>query len=119
MQEGDSAGSFGVAVVGCGYWGVNYLRLLRELPQVKAVYAFDPRAERLAEVADRFPHVSPLESFDAVLESPEVDAAIVCTPATQHYEVAAPLLDSGKHLLIEKPITTRSASRRSGERSRT
>jgi predicted dehydrogenase len=112
MNEQESAGGFGVAVIGCGYWGVNYLRLLRELPEVKAVYAFDPRAERLAEVADRFPHVSPLDSFDAVLESADVDAAIVCTPATQHYEVAAPLLGSGKHLLIEKPITTNSAEAR-------
>ena len=108
MGRGETAGGLGVAVIGCGYWGVNYLRLLRELPEVGRVYAFDPRPERLEEVAERFLHVTALESFDAVLESSEVDAAIVCTPATQHHEVAAPLLDAGKHLLIEKPITTKS-----------
>jgi predicted dehydrogenase len=102
-----SAG-IGVAVVGCGYWGVNYLRVLRELPQVGTVYAYDPRVLRLKEVVDRFPHVVPLASFDDVLGSPDISAAIVCTPATQHYEVAAPLLDAGKHLLVEKPITTTS-----------
>ena len=72
-----SGTGIGVAVVGCGYWGVNYLRVLRELPQVGTVYAHDPRVLRLKEVVDRFPHVVPLESFDEVLSSPDVAAAIV------------------------------------------
>lgn len=99
----------GVAVVGCGYWGVNYLRVLRELPEVATVYAHDPDEAKLREAAERFPHVVPLESFAEVLESAAVDAAVICTPATRHYEVAAPLLDAGKHLLVEKPITTDSS----------
>ena len=99
----------GVAVVGCGYWGVNYLRLLRELPQVRIVYAHDPITAKLDEAADRFPHVEPIATFDQLLESDAVDAAIICTPATQHYEVAAPLLAAGKHLLVEKPVTTDSS----------
>ncbi len=101
-----------VAVVGCGYWGVNYLRVLRELPDVGRVFAFDARPERLAEVADRFPHAEPIGSLEGVAQSAAIDAVIICTPATRHHEVASPLLDAGKHLLIEKPITTISAEAR-------
>ncbi len=109
MEESANTDRTGVAVVGCGYWGVNYLRLLRELPSVGSVFAFDQRPERLAEVGKRFPHVTTTESFEEILDSSAVDAAIVCTPATQHYGVATQLLDAGKHLLVEKPITTDSA----------
>ena len=38
-----------------------------------------------------------------------VDAASVATPTSTHYEVALPLLERGKHLLIEKPITENTA----------
>lgn len=99
----------GVAVVGCGYWGVNYLRVLREMPHVVTVYAYDPDEAKLREAAERFPHVVPMASFEDVLESDAVDAAVICTPATRHYEVAAPLLEAGKHLLVEKPVTTDSS----------
>ena len=99
----------GIAVVGCGYWGVNYLRLLRELAEVARVYAYDPREDRVKEVCDRFPHVEPIDSFEALLADDAVDAAIIAVPATLHHDVALPLVEAGKHLLIEKPITTDSA----------
>jgi predicted dehydrogenase len=112
MGKGGEAAGIGIAVIGCGYWGVNYLRLLRELPEVSRIYAFDPRPDRLQEVADRFPYAQPLDTIEAVLDDEEISAAIVCTPAARHYEVSAPLLEAGKHLLIEKPITTDSSEAR-------
>jgi len=108
----EANGDARVAVVGCGYWGVNYLRVLRELPDVSAVYAFDPRPDRVEELTERFPLVKPMSSFDQVLNDPGIDAAVICTPATTHHEVAAPLLEAGKHVLVEKPITTEAAEAR-------
>lgn len=96
----------GVAVLGCGYWGVNYLRIFNELPGTRVSVACDLRAERLREIAQRAPSVPMTMSMDEVLESPDVQVGVVCTEATSHYEIAKRLLESGRHVLIEKPMTT-------------
>jgi len=99
--------SYGVAVVGCGYWGINYLRVLSELGDVAAVTACDRDPVRLKAVGERFKDVATSTDLEEVLASPSIDAVVICTPAGSHYEVAKRCLEAGKHLLIEKPITTR------------
>src|SRR5206468_5691194 len=46
--------------------------------------------------------------IDDVLSQPDVQAVVVCTEASSHYNVARRLLSAGKHLLVEKPLTTTS-----------
>jgi predicted dehydrogenase len=53
-MEDNSRDKLGVAIVGCGYWGINYVRVFTELPQVGAVTACDQRPERLEEIRERF-----------------------------------------------------------------
>jgi len=96
----------GVAVLGCGYWGVNYVRVFRELPEVGVLAVCDQRLDRLQEVARRFPGVQPVTSLDEALRLPGVDAAVICTNATTHYLVARQCIEAGKHVLVEKPLTT-------------
>jgi predicted dehydrogenase len=98
--------SVGVAVVGCGYWGMNYVRIFDELPDARVVAVCDQRADRLQEVERRFPGVYVTSQINDAASRPGVDAIIVCTEATTHYNIARPLLRAGKHLLIEKPLTT-------------
>lgn len=95
----------GIAVIGSGYWGVNYVRIFGELPDARLVVVCDQREERLREIGRRFPGVALSTSMDEALAMEGVDAAVVCTPATTHYPVATRCLDLGKHVLIEKPIT--------------
>ncbi len=95
----------GIAVLGVGYWGINYVRIFSELPNARIAVVCDARRERLEEVARRFPNLPLTTSVDQALALPGVDAAVVCTPATTHYEIARRGLEAGKHLLIEKPIT--------------
>lgn len=102
-EQGDS-GNRVVAVVGCGYWGGNYVRLLSEMPGVGEVIAIDSDIRRLAEMAGRFPRVTVAESVSEVVG--RIDGAVVSTPAATHYAVAKPLIEAGIHVLIEKPITT-------------
>ena len=45
----------GVAVIGCGYWGINYVRVFSELPDGAPVVVCDTREERLEEIGRRFP----------------------------------------------------------------
>src|SRR6185369_13108580 len=98
----------GVAVIGCGYWGMNYVRLLDELPDSRLVAVCDRREERLAEVAKRSPGTLLMKSLGEVLMREDIDAVVVCTEAASHFQVASACLLSGKHVLVEKPITTTS-----------
>jgi len=93
-----------VAVLGCGYWGMNYVRVFSELPDAQ-VSVCDARSDRLDEVARRFPGVLLTTEVSEVLGRQDVDAVVVCTPAATHREIAGRALEAGKHLLVEKPLT--------------
>ncbi len=103
-----ATGELRVAVIGCGYWGVNYVRVLDQLPMVSEVLAVDERPVRLKEIGETYPRASLVPSLDALLESDRCDAAVIATPAESHLEVTRRLIQAGKHVLVEKPITTRS-----------
>src|SRR5262245_27357215 len=96
----------GVAIIGCGYWGVNYVRVLHELPGAHVVTVCDPREDRLAEIQSRFPGTRLTTDVDDALRMHDVAAAIICTPAKTHHSVAHRCLSAGKHVLVEKPLTT-------------
>jgi predicted dehydrogenase len=105
VQEPTVPNQLGLAVVGCGYWGMNYLRVFSELPSARVVVACDSRPERLKEVAERFPRLPLTMDYEKALNSPGVDAVVIATPASAHYPLARTSLMSGKHVLVEKPIT--------------
>jgi predicted dehydrogenase len=95
-----------VAIIGCGYWGVNYVRVFSELPQAHVIAACDVRTERLKDINHRFPGVNVSTSEEEVLRRDDVEAVVIATPATTHFEIARAALSAGKHVLLEKPITT-------------
>ncbi len=95
----------GIATLGCGYWGINYVRVFSELPQSRVVVVCDRRTDRLQEVRRRFPGVELTAEVEDALRLDGVDAAVVCTEATGHYRVARRCLAAGKHVLVEKPMT--------------
>jgi predicted dehydrogenase len=99
----------GVAVIGCGYWGRNHVRVLGELRGATVVAACDESVERLETVGAAFPHVHLTTDVDEALSRPGVQAAIVCTPASDHFALARTCLERGVHTLVEKPMTTSSA----------
>src|SRR5258708_31290598 len=98
-----------IAVVGCGYWGMNYVRIFNEVLDPRLVAICDGRSERLREAGSRFPGVDLTTDVEDVAAHPDVDAAVVCTEATTHYNVTRRLLSAGKHVLVEKPLTTTTA----------
>ena len=107
-QSSANSNPTGIAVIGCGYWGMNYVRIFNELTESRVAAVCEQRPERLKEVARRFPNVYLTTQIDDVLSQPDVQAVVVCTEASSHYNVARRLLSAGKHLLVEKPLTTTS-----------
>ncbi len=98
-----------IAVIGCGYWGINYVRVFSELPSCKLVLVCDPSDARLRTVRERYPLTATTTSLDETLDNRWIDAVVIATPAKTHFEVASQCLSKGKHVLIEKPFTTNSA----------
>lgn len=97
----------GVAVLGCGYWGINYVRVFNELPQTCVRVVCDQRPDRLREVGRRFPAGLLTSEIDEALRTDGVDAAVICTQATTHHDLIRRCLGADKHVLVEKPMTTR------------
>ncbi len=94
-----------IAIIGAGYWGINYVRVFNELPQTTVAAVCDQRSERLQEVERRFSGTTLTTDAAEVLSRDDIDAVVIATPATTHYHVARACLTAGKHVLVEKPIT--------------
>ena len=97
-----------VAVIGYGYWGPNLVRNFWETPgcQVRAVS--DKREDQLARALARYPAITTTTDCHAVIADPEVDAVVIMTPVSTHFELALEALQAGKHVLLAKPIATSS-----------
>lgn len=92
-----------IGVAGVGAIGQNHARVLAELPQAELAAVFDADEARAREIAERYGArlTTDMESFIAC-----IDAATVATPTVTHAELGCQLIAAGKHVLIEKPITT-------------
>jgi predicted dehydrogenase len=93
-----------VAVVGLGYWGPNLVRNLHEVPDVEVVSVCDSRLDRLELLCRRYPAVRGTTRFFDVLDDPAIDAIVLATPVSTHYELASAALNAGKHVFVEKPL---------------
>lgn len=96
----------GVAVIGAGHWGPNLIRNFDSAASSRVVWVVDRDADRRAQVAERFPLARVGADAAEAFADPEVDAVVVATPTSTHYELVRAALDAGKHVLVEKPITT-------------
>jgi predicted dehydrogenase len=92
-----------VAVVGYGYWGSKHVRVLNSIPDVD-VTVVDGHPDRLTEAAGQFPNARLAACLGDVLD--DVDAVLVATPPGSHAGIARQALEAGKHVLVEKPLTT-------------
>jgi predicted dehydrogenase len=93
-----------LAQIGFGYWGPNLARNLHAVAGPDWRYLVELSAPRRAAAAAMYPHVRVTADLDAVLADREVTALVVATPPATHATVARQALDSGRHVLVEKPL---------------
>jgi len=96
-----------IGVVGCGYWGPKLARNFRELESASLNMVSDLSAERLSDMKELFPEIEVTQDYKELLKS-DVEGVVIATPVRTHYHLAKAALSAGKHVLIEKPITSRS-----------
>ena len=92
-----------VGVIGTGALGFHHLRHLRTLDGAVVRGFFETDAARAAKVGEEL-GVAAAASLDALLD--DVDAVSIVVPTPAHFAVAKAARERGKHVLIEKPITT-------------
>ena len=91
--------------IGTGGWGKNHTRILSELGVLSAIC--DADEEKSKEYGEKY-SVNHYTSLEKLLESEEFDAAFVVTPTSTHSKIAKKLLESKKHVFVEKPLTYQS-----------
>lgn len=93
-----------VAVIGCGNWGKNHVRLFHTLGALYTISDIDPN--HAATLGKQFA-IPPL-SLEEIIRSPQIEACVIVTPAKTHFEIAKRCLAAKKHVFIEKPMTINS-----------
>ncbi len=94
----------GIAVVGAGYWGPNLVRNAQATPGLRLEYLCDLDPERARRVLGEYSTVRISTSIDEVLDDPAVSAVAIATPVSTHHPIALKALESGRHVLVEKPL---------------
>ena len=96
-----------VAVIGAGQWGPNLIRNFHNKETSEVVWIIDRDAGRLEEVHAHFPDVQIAKGPEQALRDASVHAVVVATPTSTHYALAKEALERRKHVLVEKPLTTK------------
>lgn len=92
-----------VGVIGAGHLGKIHLRLLQESSKYELVGFFDANLELATSVEKEFGYKS-FKSEEELIASVEV--IDVVTPTITHFEVSKKAIKAGRHLFVEKPITS-------------
>lgn len=97
-----------VGIIGYGYWGPNLVRNFADSDSARVVAVSDLQPGRLAVAAKRYPGTEVTLDHRQLLDNPNIDAVVIATPVSSHFELARQALMAGKHVLVEKPITSTS-----------
>src|SRR3989441_5177699 len=92
-------------VIGWGYWGPKIARNLDSLPHAMVTMIADADSYRLASLRLNRSEVKTTTLPEDVFRS-NVDGVVIATPVRTHYQLAKEALLHGKHVLVEKPLTT-------------
>lgn len=89
-------------LLGIGRWGANHLRVLQSLPIELFVADFNEKLLEATGLPETHRSTDPRTFFS------QIDAAVVVTPAQAHFDTCKELLELGKDVFVEKPITIES-----------
>ncbi len=97
-----------VGVIGYGYWGPNLVRNFMAAPGSAVTRVCDLRKERLTSLVKIYPGLKTCSDATELIQDPKVDAVVIATPVSSHFDLALAALKAGKHVLVEKPLAATS-----------
>ncbi len=94
-----------IAIIGYGYWGPNLVRNFMNVQGCTVTHVCDLDIKKLDVSKKKYPSISTTNSIDQIFKNSEIDAVVIATPVSTHYDLASKALESNKHTLVEKPLT--------------
>lgn len=94
-----------VGIIGAGYWGPNLVRNFATLPQCQLKVVCDQDRQALDRLRPLYPQLHFSLDWREVCR-PEIQAVVIATPASTHYEMALKALKKDKDVFVEKPLAS-------------
>ncbi|STX29327.1 oxidoreductase [Legionella beliardensis] len=95
-----------IGIIGYGYWGRKLAAEFSKLHNIDLVYICDLISENLKDAHHCYNNAKLTNNYQILLDDNQIDAVIIATPIHTHYRLTLAALDSGKHVLVEKPLVT-------------
>lgn len=95
-----------IGIIGFGYWGPNLLRNFAAVNDCCIKSVADQRPDRLQLLERVYPAIRRVVEADEIIYDAEIDAVIIATPVSTHFQLAKKALLQGKHVLVEKPMAS-------------
>lgn len=92
--------------MGIGHWGPNLVRSLENTGKARVTWLCDLSQERLEAIGRKYPDARITTDLNEILCDKSVDAVVISTPTVTHFKLAREVLEAGKHVLVEKPLST-------------
>jgi predicted dehydrogenase len=95
-----------VGIVGYGYWGPNLVRNFSQNSSTDVVMVAETDADRHKAITKAWQGIRVTTDFNDLLKGSETDVIAIATPLSTHFSLAKAALEAGRHVLVEKPITS-------------
>ena len=99
--------SIRVGVIGCGYWGPNLVRNFARHPYSEVDAVCDMRYERAVRLGAEYRIPKVTDRPEELFNGADLDLIVIATPSFTHFKLAQAALEAGKHVLVMKPLATR------------
>jgi len=97
---------FNIAIIGVGMWGSTHVDFFQKDRRAKVLWVCDSIDERMKAAQTKFKVPKATKDYQKILADPEVDAVVVASPPYTHARYDIEVMQAGKHLIAEKPMTT-------------
>jgi len=94
-----------IGIIGVGHWGINYVRNFLTIPDVKVIGVADVNKKRINKYKNSIKITT--VHYKDLIKNKEIDSLVISTPASHHFKIAEEAILNNKHILIEKPLTTK------------
>jgi len=105
MKENKTMPKLKMGLIGYGYWGPNFARVIGESDNCELKYCIDKEERCLKNAKSKYPSVITSKNYFDVLKDKEVEAVVLATPTKTHYEIARECILAKKHVFVEKPLS--------------
>ena len=95
-----------VGVIGCGYWGPNLIRNFSQLNRTALVRVADLDTKRLDHMKTLYSEIDTTTDYLDIINDQSIDIVAIATPVHTHFKFASEALNAGKHVFVEKPMTS-------------